>query len=104
MFGPRPERELHRLDDRHRNTDEHRIATANCDRCRHHRRDQGCPQLMVAGAGAEPDLELGHDREDDGKHPINGHRVGPEAAQAREERVHPLKVNGRRPHVIGRVG
>ena len=36
---------------------------------------------MVAGTGAEPDLELGHDREDDGDDPVNGHRVEPEAAE-----------------------
>jgi hypothetical protein len=51
--------------------------------------------LMVACAGAEPDLELGHDRQHDGKQPINGHWVEPEAAQSRKERVHRPQVKGR---------
>ena len=57
---------------------------------------------MVAGTAAEPDLELGHDRQDDGKDPINGQWVEPEAAEPRKEGVHPLKVNGGGSDVIGR--
>jgi hypothetical protein len=38
---------------------------------------------MVACTAAEPDLELSHDREDDGSDSINGQWVEPEAAQSR---------------------
>jgi hypothetical protein len=43
---------------------------------------------MVAGAAAEPDLELGHDREHDGSQSVNGQWIEPEAAEPRKKRLH----------------
>ena len=47
-------------------------------------------------------VELGADREHDRERPVERQRVGPEAAQASEPRVHELKVNRREPAVISR--
>jgi hypothetical protein len=97
-----PERELHGFGDRHDDANEQRVTTANRDRCRHGGRDQRCSQLMMTGARAEPDLELADDRQDDGERPIDHHRVGPQGAEPRRERLHPLKVKGGDSNVIGR--
>ena len=57
---------------------------------------------MAATAVAKPDLKLGADRQDDRKHPIQGHWVRHEPTHAHEQREHSLTVHLRNAPGIGR--
>jgi hypothetical protein len=86
----------------HARPDKKRVGATNRDRRGDRRRDQRGPELAVRGIAPEPDRELGADREERTKRPVDLHRVKPETAQARKPRVHDSKVDGGEPSVISR--
>jgi hypothetical protein len=83
--------------------DDRRVAAPDGNGARHDRDEERACEAMVVNLGADPDLDLGHDGQDDGGHTVDHDGVGAEVPQACQEAKHALTVDREPAGVISRT-